>query len=643
MAVVTPLGTTHQRARDLPQWLRPGDLLVVNTSATLPAALDVVRRGCTWGLHVSTELDDGAWVVELRRPDGRGPGRPEPGEVLRLPDGLRLRIDGPHPAGQSRLWRATTLPAVDRIEYLQRHGRPIRYSYLDGEWPLEDLQNVYAAVPGSAEMPSAGRPLTRELLVDADGRRGRRRAGRAAHRGVQPGVARAAAAGVVLGARLDGSAGRAHPRARRPGAWRSAPPSPGRWSRRSTSPARWSPAWAGRRWCSARRARRSSSTGLLTGLHETGRQPPRPAPGGRRAWARGAGVRRPRGRRRAAVPLARVRRLDAAAALTRSLRALACTHGVTEGGIRARAVGHRDRERRHAAPDHGDRRGDSRDRGNAPRAVRPSQGEGRPDLSGVLGRPAARPAGPGDGAVADPAGGGQDHDHRRPHRRAARIGTACGRLPARAVDGTSVRHEGRGGRRWLQPGRPDDRDQPALHRRLRRDRRCEQPAGRADRQPRAPRQRAGHRRAQRHLEARARRERPCAPPGRRRSRRPRQRIPPRGRVRHRGRVGADGDLLPDGVVGGPEAPDRRHRHRLHASHGTGDRAGTSVPTARWPCCCAMRWRPTWSRPWRVPRRSCTADRSPTSPTAAARSWPPAPASDWPTWSSRGGLRGRPGC
>jgi len=145
--------------------LQPGDLLVVNTSATLPAAVEVERHGCVWGLHVSTELDDGAWVVELRRPGGDGPGVPEPGEVLRLPGGVRLRIGAAHPAGQRRLWRATTLPAADRVSYLREHGRPISYPYVDGTWPLEDLQNVYAAVPGSAEMPSAGRPLSREVLV----------------------------------------------------------------------------------------------------------------------------------------------------------------------------------------------------------------------------------------------------------------------------------------------------------------------------------------------------------------------------------------------------------------------------------------------------------------------------------------------
>src|SRR4051812_17660354 len=112
MAVVPTGGTFHRRARELPLWLEPGDLLVVNTSATLPAALEVQRQGCTWGLHVSAELDDGAWVVELRRPGGAGPGVPEQGEVLRLPGGVRLRVAAPHPAGQERLWRGPPLPGA---------------------------------------------------------------------------------------------------------------------------------------------------------------------------------------------------------------------------------------------------------------------------------------------------------------------------------------------------------------------------------------------------------------------------------------------------------------------------------------------------------------------------------------------------
>lgn len=167
LAVARPGGVVHARAADLPAHLAPGDLLVVNTSATLPSALAVRRRGSTasWSLHVSTALEDGTWVVELRRPGGAGPASPQVGEVLGLPGGVRLRVLAPHPAGQQRLWRATTHPRADRAAYLREHGSPIRYSYVRGHWPLEALQNVYAEQPGSAEMASAGRPLSERLLV----------------------------------------------------------------------------------------------------------------------------------------------------------------------------------------------------------------------------------------------------------------------------------------------------------------------------------------------------------------------------------------------------------------------------------------------------------------------------------------------
>jgi S-adenosylmethionine:tRNA ribosyltransferase-isomerase len=88
-----------------------------------------------------------------------------PGEVLALPGGVTLRVLEPHPAGQSRLWRSRPSPGVDRAAYLGRWGHPIHYRYVHGEWPIEALQNVYARHPGSAEMASAGRPLTERLLV----------------------------------------------------------------------------------------------------------------------------------------------------------------------------------------------------------------------------------------------------------------------------------------------------------------------------------------------------------------------------------------------------------------------------------------------------------------------------------------------
>jgi S-adenosylmethionine:tRNA ribosyltransferase-isomerase len=166
LLVARPDGVDHRRFADLDEYLRPGDLLVVNTSATLPAALDARRAdGSPTVVHVSTTLDDGTWVVEPRRPDG--PDRTvRAGEVLALAEDVRLELVRPYPdAAAIRLWRARPHPHRAAAEFLTRHGRPVGYGYLAGSYPLADHQTVYALQPGSAEMASAGRPFTDRLLV----------------------------------------------------------------------------------------------------------------------------------------------------------------------------------------------------------------------------------------------------------------------------------------------------------------------------------------------------------------------------------------------------------------------------------------------------------------------------------------------
>lgn len=160
----------HRRARDLPDLLQAGDLLVINTSATVPAALDAraAREGVV-RVHVSAPLGEGLWVVEPRAPDGAGPHpAARPGWRLELPGDVLLRLALPYPdpdAAASRLWMAVATPPVAAEEHLARHGRPIRYPHLEGELSLADVQTAYATVPGSAEMPSAGRPLTERLIT----------------------------------------------------------------------------------------------------------------------------------------------------------------------------------------------------------------------------------------------------------------------------------------------------------------------------------------------------------------------------------------------------------------------------------------------------------------------------------------------
>jgi S-adenosylmethionine:tRNA ribosyltransferase-isomerase len=140
---------------DLPDLLLPGDLLVVNTTGTLPAQ---VRAGGGLAVHFSTARPDGSWLVELRQikdkismPNGHG----HPGQVIPLPAGAWLTL---RDRATARLWRARLSVAV--VPYLLRHGLPIRYSYVRRDWPLSCYQTVFATRPGSAEMPSASRPFT---------------------------------------------------------------------------------------------------------------------------------------------------------------------------------------------------------------------------------------------------------------------------------------------------------------------------------------------------------------------------------------------------------------------------------------------------------------------------------------------------
>jgi S-adenosylmethionine:tRNA ribosyltransferase-isomerase len=164
----------HARFADLPRWLSPGDVLVVNTSATINAALPAAAGdGRTFELHLSTRLPGGLWSVEVRQPGEKGSSphvEALAGVSLQLPDRGRVALLAPYPFGgstasRSRLWAAAVEHPGTLDEYLERHGRPIRYGYVPRSWPNEMYQTVFANEPGSAEMPSAGRPFTTELVT----------------------------------------------------------------------------------------------------------------------------------------------------------------------------------------------------------------------------------------------------------------------------------------------------------------------------------------------------------------------------------------------------------------------------------------------------------------------------------------------
>jgi S-adenosylmethionine:tRNA ribosyltransferase-isomerase len=182
----------HARFLELPHHLRPGDLVVVNASATIPAALWARREsGETVELHLSTpepptgqvrlgaagdERPDGArgdaaprWVVELRRGGGRVRSA-RVGERLELPGGASARLVAPY-LSPGRLWVAELDLPQPVLAYLDAHGAPIRYAHETSAHTLADHQTIFAREPGSAEMPSAGRPFT-ERALNALGARG---------------------------------------------------------------------------------------------------------------------------------------------------------------------------------------------------------------------------------------------------------------------------------------------------------------------------------------------------------------------------------------------------------------------------------------------------------------------------------------
>ena len=166
----------HTRFYNFHKFLNQGDILVINTSRTRNSALLGTRAdGTILEIHLSIHFQDNLWTVEVRSMDETGKTKHfedvHDGEVLTFPEGATALMLGPYVSDcndntkpSETLWLAEVKFPNDVDEYLRRHGFPIRYNYVKERWPLSFYQTVYATEPGSAEMPSAGRPFTPRLL-----------------------------------------------------------------------------------------------------------------------------------------------------------------------------------------------------------------------------------------------------------------------------------------------------------------------------------------------------------------------------------------------------------------------------------------------------------------------------------------------
>ena len=174
LMVATAAAIRHTTFQRLGDQLRAGDVLVVNTSATVPGQLDGERAGTAVVVHLANRLSDGTRVVELRTaPDASAPvldGRV--GERIDIPAGGVVELIAPYPQWGSaltgvgnRLWRGRVAVPKHLSHYLREQARPISYGYLSGSFPISAYQTIFALCPGSAEMPSAGRPFSAELVA----------------------------------------------------------------------------------------------------------------------------------------------------------------------------------------------------------------------------------------------------------------------------------------------------------------------------------------------------------------------------------------------------------------------------------------------------------------------------------------------
>ncbi len=155
---------THTRFDEIGDFLRAGDLLVVNNSRTIPGLL---RARNEWGEPVEVRLahqrESDRWDALLLN------GRTHIGQVgmrLDFGDGLTGYVESVNPE-LPFLWRLHfSTCCLELLDHIYRLGEPIRYNYVRDALPIDLYQTVYATTPGSIEMPSAGRALTWELLLN---------------------------------------------------------------------------------------------------------------------------------------------------------------------------------------------------------------------------------------------------------------------------------------------------------------------------------------------------------------------------------------------------------------------------------------------------------------------------------------------
>jgi S-adenosylmethionine:tRNA ribosyltransferase-isomerase len=174
LLVVNQSETQDSLMQFLPDHLRPGDLLVVNDAATLPASLyghDTNNQPIE--VRLTTQLSDQVWQAvvfgagDWHTPteDRLAPPRFKAGAELIFAEDFSATVRSENKLSDRLLELEFNRVGVDLWRGIYRHGKPVQYSYMSDELKLWSVQNVYGGRPWAVEMPSAGHALDWQLLL----------------------------------------------------------------------------------------------------------------------------------------------------------------------------------------------------------------------------------------------------------------------------------------------------------------------------------------------------------------------------------------------------------------------------------------------------------------------------------------------
>ncbi|GAE34243.1 S-adenosylmethionine:tRNA ribosyltransferase-isomerase [Halalkalibacter akibai] len=144
----------HDNFDHFSTYLNKGDVLILNNSRTLPAVLHTIDK---IEIRLAKKRQDDTWEALIIG------ALPKNGKLI-FPDNVNATMkksDSKKPLVTLQF----SVSGNSFYEFLYRHGSPIRYEYIHREWPIQAYQTVFSSVPGSIEMPSAGRALSWKMLA----------------------------------------------------------------------------------------------------------------------------------------------------------------------------------------------------------------------------------------------------------------------------------------------------------------------------------------------------------------------------------------------------------------------------------------------------------------------------------------------